>query len=961
MVRFVRRSVSLPPLLFLVATGVLPLAAQPSDSALFAGFRWRSIGPASMGGRVVDIEALDTSFTTVYVASASGGVFKSVNAGTTWKPIFDDYASASIGDIALFQPNPEIVWVGTGEANNRNSVSWGDGIYKSIDGGRTFRNMGLRSTHQIARVITHPADPGIAYVAAVGHLWGYSGDRGVFKTIDGGTSWTKLGGGLPNDGRAGATDLVMDPANPDVLYAAFYHRLRRAWTFTSGGPRGGIFKSTDGGTTWTKLTAGLPPGETGRIGLAISRQNPQILMAIVEAAQSDDLAQPGSGIYRSEDGGSTWSYVNTYNNRPFYYSQIRINPRDHQRVYVLTTRFMVSADGGKTLRNGSADEEIHGDFHAMWLDPANSDRYYIGADKGASLTHDHGGTFTLFDNLAIGQYYRIGLDMRDPYYVYGGLQDNGTFAVPSFSRDSRGILNDAAWKVHWGDGQDIQVDPTDWRRVYTEAEGGSVRRYDPATRAAVSVRPAPANIVNYSEAVGTGTRGSAMFRFNWSAPLVMSPHDPGTLFLGGNRLFRTTDRGESWRIISPDLSTNDSAKTRLQHGGLTRESSGAETHGTITSIAQSPISASVIWVGTDDGNIQVTRDGGTRWTNMRTGIRGVPAGTWVGRIVASHFDPGTAYVALDGHRGDNFTPWIFRTTDYGRSWTNIASNIPDGQVVHLVREDRRYPNLLFAGTEFAVWATLDGGRRWTRFMNGMPTVATQDLVIHPRDNDLVAGTHGRSIYIADDITPLQQLTPEVLAAPAHLFEQRPTTLWENVSRGGQRGHFWFGGENPPSVMPSGSLPRGEMSHTALIAYYLRSAPTAEPTLEISDGRGLTQSVTLPGRPGIHRHRWDLRFATEPLTDPQRRAITQRFEQLIRAGGEGQAEYQQAYQRYQTSQTDAERRLSIRILIDAGGTFADELRGSTAAPGSYRVTLTVDGRRYTSTLVIRADPMHSTPR
>ena len=922
--------VRLAPLALVLVLAPAHAAAQPSDSAIFSAFRWRNIGPASIGGRITDIEAVDTSFRTVYAAAASGGVFKSVNAGTTWEPIFDDYPSASIGDIAIFQPNPEIIWVGTGEANNRNSVAWGDGIYKSTDGGRSFRNMGLRTTHQIARVVTHPTDPNIVYVAAIGHLWGYSGDRGVFRTTDGGASWTKLGGGLPSDGRAGATELVMDPSDPRVLYTAFYHRLRRPWTFTSGGPNGGIFKSTDGGTTWTKLTAGLPPGETGRIGLAISRRNPAIVMAFVEAEATNDLSKPGSGVYRSEDAGATWRYVNTYNNRPFYYSQIRINPLDDQRVYLLTTRFMVSMDGGRTFENGSADEEIHGDFHAMWLDPNDADRYYIGADKGASITHDHGRAFTFFDNMAIAQYYRIGVDMRDPYFVYGGLQDNGTFGGPSFSRDARGILNDDVWKLHWGDGMDIQIDPTDWRRVYTEAEGGSFRRYDAETHESTNARPTQANIINYADVLGPDAGGTSMFRFNWSAPLVMSPHDPRTLFLGGNHLFRTTDRGESWQIISPDLTTNDSAKTRIQHGGLTRESSGAETHSTITSVSQSPIAAGVIWVGTDDGNVQVSRDGGRRWTNVRSNVRGVPAGIWVGRVEASHFDPATAYITFDGHRSDLFTPWIYRTTDYGRSWTNIGSGLPDGQVVHLVREDLRNPNLLFAGTEFAVFASLDGGRRWTRFMNGMPTVATQDLVIHPRDNDLIAGTHGRSMFIADDITPLQQLTPEILAAPAHLFEQRVATLWEDGSRGGQRGHFWFGGENPPSVMPSGAtLPRAGVRNNALIAYYLKAPPMAEPTLEITDSQGRTHRTTLPGRAGIHRYRWDLRFA------PPAAAAAAVPGGAAGAGGRGGRG-------------------------GGGGGGRGGGQGQPAAPvagpGTYRLTLTVDGRRYLGTLVIRADPL-----
>lgn len=922
------RRAALVVVAFAVSAAPRSLTAQPSDSALFAAFEWRNIGPASMGGRVVDIEAVDRDFATVYVASASGGVFRSRNAGTTWTPIFDRYASASIGDIALFQPDPRIVWVGTGEANNRNSVAWGDGIYKSTDGGETFTNMGLQSTHQIARVVTHPTNPEIVWVAAIGHLWGYSGDRGLFKTTNGGRTWTKLTSGLPNDGRTGATELVIDPANPDILYVAFYHRLRRPWTFHSGGPNGGIFKSTNGGQSWTKLTNGLPPGETGRIGLAISRQNPSILMAIVEAERTNDLARPGSGIYRTENAGQSWTYVNTYNNRPFYYSQIRINPLDHQRVYVLTTNFMVSDDGGKTLRNGSPDQEIHGDFHALWSDPTDSNRYYIGADKGASITHDHGQAFRLFDNLAIAQYYRIGVDMRDPYYVYGGLQDNGTFGGPSFSRDTRGILNDDTWKLHWGDGMYIQVDPTDWRKIYTEAEGGSVRRYDPVTRTTENARPTPRNIVNHAQYAGGEARGMDMFRFNWTSPMVMSPHDPQTLFLGGNHLFRTADGGRSWRIISPDLSTNDPVKTNRESGGITRDVTGAETHSTISSVSPSPILPALIWAGTDDGNVQLTRDGCATWTNLRANIRGVPEGIWVSRIEASHHDPAVAYVAFDGHRSDIFTPWIFKTTDYGRTWTNIATTIPDGQTIHVIREDLVNPNLLFAGSEFAVFASIDGGRRWTRFMQNMPTVATNDLVIHPRDMDLVAGTHGRSIWIADDITPLQQLTPEVLAAPAHLFEQRHATIWENVSRGGQRGHFWFGGENPPTVEPRGSLPRAGMTNSAMITYYLKQAPSAPPTLEIADLDGENSvTVTLPTAAGIQRYKWDLRFAAPQTAANAAQGPRGAGQGGGRAGGPGGG---------------------------AGGGRGQQ--GSVVGPGTYRLTLTVDGRQYHSTLRVRPDPL-----
>jgi photosystem II stability/assembly factor-like uncharacterized protein len=925
------RTLTALAILVVAPSGGAAQSAAP-DSAIFAAFRWRNIGPANPGGRVVDIEAVENDFRTVFVASASGGVFKSVNAGTTWEPIFDRYASASIGDVAIFQPDPNVVWVGTGEANNRNSVAWGDGIYKSTDGGRTFTNMGLRTTHQIARVVTHPTNQNVVYVAAIGHLWGYSGDRGLFKTADGGATWTKLAGGLPSDGRTGATDLIIDPTNPEVLYVAFYHRIRRPWTFHSGGPNGGIFKSTNGGQTWTKLTTGLPTGETGRIGLALFRRNPQIVMAFVEAERSEELSKPGSGIYRSENGGESWTYVNTFNNRPFYYSQIRLDPHDSQRVYILTTNFMVSGDGGKTLVRGDPEDEISNDFHAMWLDPTAPNRYYIGSDKGPSISHD-GRRFTFFDNLAISQYYRIGVDMRDPYYVYGGLQDNGTFGGPSFTRDNRGILNDDNWKLHWGDGMYIQIDPTDWRKIYTEAEGGSFRRYDAETHESESSRPSPTNIVNYADVLGADASGMEMFRFNWTTPLVMSPHDPKTLFLAGNRVFRTDDRGHSWRIISPDLSTSDPVRTNPESGGITRDVTGAETNATVSSLSQSPIVPGVIWAGTDDGNVQVTRDGGGRWTNVRSTIRGVPQGTWVSRVEASHHDPAVAYVAFDGHRSDVFTAWIFKTDDYGRSWTRITTGIPDDQPVQVIREDPRNPNLLFAGTEFAVYASLDGGRRWTRFTNGMPTVSTHDLVIHPRDMDLVAGTHGRGIWIADDITPLQQLTAEILAAPAHLFVQRPATLWENVGRGGQRGHFWFGGENPPSVQPSGNLPRGSIVNSALITYYLKQAPSAEPTLEISDLSGQNRyTVMLPGRPGIHRYRWSLRF---PAPEGPAAGVGRGGRGGGRgAGGAGDAP-----------------------VTGRGGRGGGSGGGGIAAgPGTYRLTLTVDGKQYRSSITVRADPL-----
>jgi len=935
-------------------------SAQVSDEAVLRAMNVRNIGPANMGGRVVDIEAVEADFARVFVASASGGVFKSVNAGTTWEPIFDDYPSASIGDIAIFQPNPDVVWVGTGEANNRNSVAWGDGIYKSTDGGATFVSKGLASTHQIARVVTHHANPQLVYVCAIGHLWGYSGDRGLFKTTNGGDAWTELGTGLPSDGRTGCIDLVMHPTDPNVLYAAFYHRLRQPWTFQSGGPNGGIFKSTDGGATWGKLTNGLPPGETGRIGLAIYRENPEIVMAFIEAEQTNDLNRPGSGVYRSENGGASWAYVNTYNNRPFYYSQIRINPTDEQRVYLLTTRFMVSEDGGAMLRNGSEDQEIHGDFHAMWLDPNDGDRYYIGDDKGLYLTYDHGEHFVFLDNFAIAQYYRIGVDMRDPYYVYGGLQDNGTYGGPSFARDVRGILSDYNWKLHWGDGQDIQIDPTDWRVAYTSSENGNFMQYDVLTRTYTRGGPSPANITNYEAVVPAAERrGGREFRYNWSAPLVMSPHDPQTLYFGAQYVLRTMDGGDTWTIISPDLTTNDPVKrVQGQSGGITLDNTGAEYHCALTSIAPSTVTPGVIWVSTDDGNVQVTRNGGATWANVRRNIRGVPEGIWVDRVEASHHEPGTAYVVFDGHRSDVFTPWVYKTTDYGRTWTNIAANIPAGQAVHVLREDLRNPNLLFVGTEFGLFVSLNGGAGWTPFRNGFPTVAVQDMVIHPRDNDLVIGTHGRSIWIVDDITPLQQLTDRVRSSEAHLFEQRPATLWENTSRGGQRGHFWFAGENPSTFQSAGDVPHVAYRNLAQITYYLGKPASSTPTLEISNvARTSVRTVELERDAGIHRYDWDLQFDPEPYSDAQRQQITRVFERLLRENP-GQRQLQSAYDRFKGAQTPREERAAVQVLLNpyvASG-LGEEYGTPSAGPGTYLLKLTVGAKSYSGTLTVKVDPL-----
>ncbi|MFC1555439.1 hypothetical protein ACFL7D_12460, partial [candidate division KSB1 bacterium] len=674
---------------------------------------------------------------------------------------------------------------------------WGTGIYKSVDGGETFQSMGLTDTYTIGTVLTHPDNKDIAYVAAAGCAWGFIGDRGFFKTTDGGRTWNKLTNGLPDDGRTGAIEAIMHPEDPNTLYVAFWERLRQSFRMDSGGPNGGVFKSTDGGRSWKKLTNGLPVGDSGKIGLAIAKSNPDVVMAYYEHGYQpsrndpdyNDMSKLGSGVYRSEDAGNSWKLVNRYQNRPFYYSHIWINPFDDELVYLLTGSFQYSTDGGVTLQRFRG-QGIHSDYHALWLDPTNRNRFYVGNDGGAYLTHDHGNNFIKFDNYVISQFYAIGVDMRDPYYVYGGLQDNGTWGGPSATRD-RAIYTDLWYTINGGDGYHVQIDPTDWRISYSEPHpsnsGGRAQRMNVETRQSVNIRPQKGqNIINYDEYItpeieqmqldkGWGPspgNGMGAFRWNWSSPIVMSPHNPHTIFFGANHLFKTIDQGETWYLISHDLTKNDDYKTIKESGGLTADhgpGGGAEFHGTIITISESPVKAGLIWVGTDDGNVQVTQNGGEDWTNARNNIRGVPEDLWVSRVEASHFEEGTCYVTFDGHRSANFQPWVFKTTNYGRTWTNITSNIPDGQSCYVIKEDLKNPNLLFVGTEFAVFYTVNGGGSWVKLNNNMPTVAFHDLVIHPRDNDLVAGTHGRGLWVLDDITPLQQLTPEVLNSDAFLF------------------------------------------------------------------------------------------------------------------------------------------------------------------------------------------------
>ena len=975
----VRKRLLLLPAIMLWVSGIsLP---QAPTSPLLKDLRWRNIGPANMQGRVTDIEALDKDYRFVLVGSASGGVFKSLNAGTTWEPIFDKYGSASMGDIAVHQKDANIIWVGTGESCTRNSVGWGDGVYKSTDGGKTFTNMGLRDSHHISEVVIHPDNPDIVYVAAQGHLWGYNEERGLYRTMDGGRTWQRLGKNLPADGKTGCSDVKMDPQNPKVLYAAFWERIRRPWRFDSGGPNGGIFKSVDGGDTWTKLTQGLPSGPTGKIGLAVYAKNPGIVMAIIEhgyqpnqrteAEAYKDMTKLGTGIYRSEDAGKTWKYINRYNNRPFYYSHLYINPSDDQRIYVLAGSAMVSEDGGKTLRTGMAG--ISGDFHALWIDPAHKDRFYVGNDKGTALTHDHGQRFLYLDNYAIGQFYTVTCDMRDPYYVYGGLQDNGIWGGPSNSRDVTGILTEHWFKFHSGDGFHVQVDPTDWTTVYSESQGGAIRRNHALFRQqSVSIRPTENNITNFAEVIPkagsmTPAERRQIFRTNWSTPYIISPHNPHTLYYGTQYLMKSVDRGDTWTIISPDLTTNDPERTNPESGGLTRDVTSAETNATIITISESPLRPGVIWVGTDDGKVHVTLNGGASWTEVTRAIPGLPPGLWISRVRASQHDMKTAYVTVDGHRSDNFHPYVFKTVDLGTTWTSIAGNLPEGQSVYVITEDPVNPRLLFLGTEFAAYATVEGGKSWFRLMNDLPTVAVHDLVIHPRDRDLIAATHGRSIWIMDDITALEQLSESILSDDAFLFEPRLATIWRGISRGAERGHFFFQGRNPLTMAqrpPANSPP--ELNNSAFLHYYLRSSPAGEVTMEISDLAGKRKrTAKVPKDAGINRFQWDLRFDPNSLD----REITQLIQKLrgMQSEGDRQKLLDEGRTRLLKMAENESQRQEIARRIESATSFDPdagagmgggmrESQGMMAGPGVYRITLSVAGKTHTTTLTVRMDPL-----
>lgn len=815
-------------------------AKSPFEAA-FSRLEWRSIGPANMGGRIADIEGVAGDPSIVYVASASGGLWKTTNGGTTWKPIFERQGTLSIGDIALAPGNPDVVWVGTGESNVRNSVSFGDGVYKSTDGGKTWQHMGLKESEHISAIVINPNNSDIVYVGALGHAFGPNDERGVFMTTDGGKTWTKT---LYIDNQHGVSDLEIDPSNPNILYAGMWSFERKPWTHRSGSEKGGVYKSIDGGRTWNKLTNGLPK-LMGRIGVRAAPSNPNIVYVIVEAKEGT--------LYRSDDRGETFRMVSKNDDivsRGFYYTRVRVDPTNENHIYAVASTLFTSVDGGKTFR--SITGRTHIDYHALWLDPKNPRRMWNGQDGGIAVSYDGGETWEAVYNIPLGQFYQIHADNRLPfYYVMGGLQDNGAWTGPSRTREPAGILNDDWRMVSFGDGFYIINNPDEPDQYLSESQGGEIVWTDFRTREQQAINP-------WGRGSGGGPALGQKYRFNWNTPIVLSPHDKTTIYFAGNVVFRSADFGKTWEQISPDLTTNDPEKLKDAGGPIAFENSTAEYHSTIISIAESPVQKGQVWVGTDDGNLQLTSDGGKNWTNLIRNIAGVGANSPVSHVEPSRASANVAYIAFDRHMFDDFRPYIFKTTDGGKSWTSISGDLPAKAYVQVVREDPKNTSLLYAGTELGLFISYDGGRDWIPLnLKNLPNVSVHDLIVHPRENDLIVATHGRSVWILDDATAIQQMNQQILDSSIHLFPVRPALRFTSrFSRYGL-GDKVFTGPNPPNG--------------ALITYYLKEKPDDKDTfkLQVFDREGkLVQDIEKPAKEkGLNRVSWNLRLAGPEIRRP----------------------------------------------------------------------------------------------
>lgn len=791
-----------------------------------------------MGGRIADIAVFDRKPQIFYVATASGGVWKTVNDGVTFSPQFTKGSVSSLGAIAVSQKDSNTVWLGTGEPSSRNTVGWGDGVYKSTDGGVTWQHLGLDDTRTVAKIAIDPENENVVYVAALGNLWAPSKARGLYKTTDGGKSWTRV---LYVDERSGIADVAVDPSNPNVILAASWQRLRKPWDFVNGGPGSGIWRSTDGGKSWRRISKGLPTGPLGRIGLSYFRKDSRLVVATVEhgspytLVEKADPAHPGRGVYVSKDGGESWRWVSPEDPRPFYFSLPRWDPSERNRIFLPGVMLQVSDDQGATFHLNAPASNIHEDFHAMWIDPKDSDHLIVGEDGGVAISYDRGRTWRTVANIPIGQYYSAAFDFRKPYWLYGGLQDNGCWAMPTQNPHLWGLQD--AFRYGFNDGMNVEVDPTDWRTVYSEGQGGSLGRLDQSTGLMQDVRPR-----------------EPYLRFNWNAPFQLSPFNSRTLYMGANRLFRSVDQGDHWTAISPDLTTNDREKQKAGQSSPTPDPSGAaELHCTLTTISESPLKPGTIWCGTDDGQIQLTRDGGAHWTNVTANLQGVPRNLWVSRIRASAFSEGRAYVTIDGHRSNDLKPYLYKTEDFGQTWTSLSSDLPKNEPLYVITEGLQNPDLLFVGSETSLCVSLDRGANWAKYDRpDFPTVPIYDLRIHPREMDLIVATHGRSLWTIN-IAGLEQALPAVLSQDAAIFKPHSvlsTGWWYGNSVGGSsfaappRGDQWW---TPINTQP------GTEFH-----FFIRRALKEDATITVEDALGRPVHVFNVGKTsGLRVQTWYL--------------------------------------------------------------------------------------------------------
>jgi photosystem II stability/assembly factor-like uncharacterized protein len=868
-VRFCLAVLALLPLtpLFAQAPDKAPKAHEPFSAATFSGLKLRSIGPAVTSGRVIALAVDPKNPSHYYVAAASGGVWKTTNAGTTWAPVFDKEGSYSIGAVALDPKNPGVVWVGTGENNSQRSVSYGDGVYRSDDGGKSWRNVGLKDSQHVGRILIDPRNSNVVYVAAQGPLWNAGGDRGLYKTTDGGKTWKKV---LSISENTGVTDVALDPRNPDVLLAAAYQRRRHVWTLIDGGPESAIHKSTDGGASWKKLATGLPKTELGRISLAVAPSNPDVVYAGVESIDKK------GGVFRSADRGETWERRNDFDQGAMYFAGVVVDPKNADRVYVMGVYLQVSDDGGKTLKR-LGSKWRHVDDHALWIDPRDNNHYRVGCDGGVYESHDRGANWAFVANLPITQFYDICVDETGPFYnVYGGTQDNFSLGGPARTRSVHGITNSDWFVLQGGDGFQCRVDPKDPNTVYCEMQYGVLTRYDRRSGQNLVIQPQPG-------------KGQPPLRWNWDSPLVISPHDHKRLYFAANILFRSDDRGDSWKPVSPDL-TRQLDRDKLPVMGklwgpdAVAKHQSTSFYGNCIALSESPKKEGLIYVGTDDGLVQVTEDGGEKWRKAEK-FPGVPDKTYVTRILASQHSEGTVYLAFDNHKNGDFAPYLLKSTDAGRTWQSIKGDLPERGSVLAIAEDHVQPDLLFVGTEFGLFFTVDGGKKWVRLKGGLPTIAVKDLAIQRQVNDLAVGTFGRGIYILDDYSPLREATPELLAKEAALFPVREAQLYVPSRQFGLPGKAFLGSsfftaDNPPfgatftyylkETIKTQKEKRRDAEKKAekkgappypnkeqLRAEAEEEAPQI--LLTVMDAKGkVLRTLTGPVAQGLHRVSWDLR-------------------------------------------------------------------------------------------------------